>query len=443
MIRWTLLLAALLPLPAAAQSFGNDSLSGYTIAADILDAPNCDGDAFEQSYADFERALCLFHRPARSPADTREALDRLAVAQRGGLPPVRQQLAALISGIGHCAEAGRHLDAYRASGNDDGLERLMFCRARRLSQAEFAGIRWNLALFDYAEGLPPGRTLADRITEMGQCQAGVLNAALDAECGLITNLSDAEIAAFADDAVDEVVEVYFSGAESPITAMFARKLARAQGLLESAGASIDQLAEGAARVSAEFAAMNGAYEAARDSKIAPIYDAYRESILRAASILDEFERWKGGLFIDEENVNLLPKIVERSADLTGEMQRVEELAFEAKASDLLTDLRAVLNGTEQVRATTAELCRIYYCEIAALRALPDLIRTCRRPSMAAHPLCVEQDGSPRNGTLTVAFEGAEHGIGVAELCVGAGVATEFTRIGLAPAQAALCQSRIP
>ena len=237
-------LAALAGLggPAVARDLFVDNLAGYTIRPAVLSAPNCEGAAFADPTLDsFEKALCVFHRPARSPADTDSVVSLMEQAQIRGLPPVHQQLAGLITGLAHCDGAKRHLDAYRASNRENELERTLFCRDRRLAQADLNAISWNHALFDYAEGLAPERSLDARLTEMSACHAGVLDAGLDAECGLISNLSETEITAFVDEAVGETIQRYFSGVESPITAMFSRKLGRAEGLLESSQAGIDAL----------------------------------------------------------------------------------------------------------------------------------------------------------------------------------------------------------
>jgi hypothetical protein len=429
--------------PLSARDLFVDNLSGYTIARAILDAPGCAGPAFaDVTLESFERGLCVFHRPNRTPEETTRAIGLFEQAQVRGLPPVHQQLAALMTGLAQCSEASRHLAAYRASANQDLLARTFFCRDRRLAQAEFEAIHWNHALFDYADGLPAQLSLDARLKEMGSCQAGPLHADLDAECGLITNLSDTEINAFVDEAVDGVIATYFTGVESPITAMFARKRGRAEGLLQSAGASIASLKTAAAAVNAEYDALNAVYVPARDQKMGPIYDAYREAILRATAILDEFDRWKGGLFITSENINLLPKLVERSVDIQEELVRTQDLHFRDEATALTADIRRIVDSEAENRATVGALCRIYYCELMARRSQLDAIRACRQPALGQNPLCIGQDGRPVNGSLTVDFGGPQT-IAVADLCRGAGLAPALTAFGLEAPDAAACLSSLP
>jgi hypothetical protein len=438
-------LAALagLAAPAVARELFVDYLAGYTIQPAVLSAPNCEGAAFADPTLDsFEKALCIFHRPARSPADTDSVVSLMEQAQIRGLPPVHQQLAGLITGLAHCDGAKRHLDAYRASNRENELERTFFCRDRRLAQADLNAISWNHALFEYAEGLAPERSLDARLTEMSACHAGVLDAGLDAECGLISNLSETEIDAFVGEAVAETIQRYFSGVESPITAMFSRKLGRAEGLLESSQASIGALRDSAAVVNGEYEALNGAYETARDTKMGPIYDAYREAILRATSILDEFDRWKGGLFITVENINLLPTIGERSVELQEELTRTEELAFRDKAESLTADIQRLVNGEAENQATTAALCRIYFCELTSRRSMAGLIRACRRPALADNPLCVSQSGQIVSGILMADFNGAQSA-GIIDLCRGAGVDSAFTVVDMSPATSATCLAELP
>jgi hypothetical protein len=433
--------AAAMPLAAttaAARDLFVDNLAGYTIEAKVLDAPNCEGPNIpEGTLKTFEQALCVFHRPTRSPQDSQRTSKLMEEAQTRGLPPVHQQLAGLVSGLAYCAEATRHLDAYRASGNVARTEEMLFCRDRRHSQADLNAIRWSHALFEYAGGLGPARTLDQRLNEMSACHAGPLSADFDAQCGLISNMTDTEIDAFADQAAGAVIQTYFAGVESPITAMFSRKVERAKGLLQSSQAGIADIKAGADAVNQEYGALNQVYVAARDTKMGPIYDAYREAILRATSILDEFDRWKGGLFFTADNINLMPKITERSDELQGEKTRVDDLAFAAKAEALVGDIKRIINADAENAATVAALCRIYYCELTNRRAMADVIRTCRRPSLAGNPLCIGQNGQITNGTLSVSFEG-QHTIHVKELCQSAGLDPMMTEVNMDPARAATC-----
>ncbi len=322
----------LLASPLAARDLFVDNLAGYSIERRVLDAPNCTGNAFADPNLELlERGVCLFHRPARSADDTAVALGLLVQAQTRGLPPVHQQLAGLLSGLAQCDQAAAHLAAFRASDNVNEDERTQFCAARRGAQADLNAIRWNHALFDYATGLAPRFSIDARLAEMSTCHMGPLDPSLDAECGLITNMTETEINAFVDDSVAATITTYFSGVESPITAMFSRKLKRAEGLLQSAVAGIAGLQDTAAGVNAEYATLNAAYVEARDTKMGPIYDSYRDAILRATSILDEFDRWKGGLFLTSENINLLPKITERSVEVQEELDRTTDLVFRDKA----------------------------------------------------------------------------------------------------------------
>lgn len=226
-----LVMTVVVTLPASARATYVDNLSGYTVEAEILDAPNCAGPVFDDvTLKEFEQGLCIFHRPARSPDDTKEVIDLLDKAQIRGLPPVHQTFATLLTGLAHCSEAERHRDAFQASDKKDGLERTFFCRDRRLAIAELGAIRWNHALFEYTDGMDAARTLDARLTEMSACYAGVLAPSFDAECSLISNISETEINKYVNEAVDKVIKKYFGGAENPITAMFLRKSKRAEGV---------------------------------------------------------------------------------------------------------------------------------------------------------------------------------------------------------------------
>lgn len=152
-------------------------------------------------------------------------------------------------------------------------------------------------------------------------------------------------------------------------------------------------------------------------------------------------RWKGGLFITSENINLMPKITERSGEIAGEKTRVEGLAFGTKANALITDIRRIINAEAENRATVVALCRIYFCELTNRRAMADVIRTCRRPALANNPLCVGQNGQITNGTLTVDFQGP-HSISVQALCQSAGLDPLMTEVNMDPTRAASCLSEL-
>lgn len=433
----------LLAVPAAARDVFVDVLEPYTVTAENLAVPACRADAFDDPrLAELERAVCLFHLDVRSEEQEAEAVDLLQQAQVKGLPPVHQNFATLLSGLLSCSSADRHLERYRASGQQSLLERAMLCRARRMSAAELGSIRWDHAFFEYAPELGADDTLERRLEEMAACHAGSLDPAFDAECGLISNISETEIRLFVDEAVEPVIVKYFTGVESPVTAMFARKHQRAQGLRDSAAASIDELAAGAGKVNAAYGALNTVYEEARDEKIARIYDSYREAILKATSILDEFERWKGGLFITSENVNLMPKIEERVVEVDEELARVEGLAFVDKAERLTADVRRIVDSEVEDARTVLELCRIYFCELTNRRALARAIRACRRPSLAGNPLCIDQDETLRSGVLEVDFGGTQQ-IEVGDLCRSAGLEAGFAVTGMGPATAASCLAGMP
>lgn len=432
---------------AAARDMNRNNIEDYTIEADILDAPNCTGDAPGQPFEnplkrEFEKGLCLYHKADRSADDLGRSLDLLTQAQRQGLPMVQQQLAGFVSGLGHCAEAQGHLATYRASDQTDLLARTRFCKARRMALADLNALRWDFALFDYADGLTAPRTLETRLGEMASCHAGALAPSFDAECGLITAVSDAELTVFVDEAVDGVVETYFSGVESPVTAMFQRKAERAEGVLDKAEGAIDDLSQGAAAVNGEHDAYLAAYEAARDAKMTPIYRDYTQAILRATAILDEYTRWKEGLFYTSENVNLLPKIIERGEELTEELTRVATDAYAERAETLVGDVRAVLQSETENRKLIAQLCRVQFCELTARRRLPGVIRVCRQPEMANNPLCVTQAGVMRSGVMEVDFGGGRQ-VNVVDLCSAAGVDPLFLTVGLAPDRAQACLEQMP
>lgn len=448
-MRYALALILLFAAPASGRDLFVDNLAGYTVENRVLDAPDC---AFPATPAPdrqptatdaLERGLCLYHRANRSAEDEDTAIRALDEAQIRGLPPVPQQLATLVSGLARCAGADRRLAAFRASGGQAEFERMLFCRDRRGAQADLEAIRWDHALFEYADGLGVGRSMDARFSEMAACHAGSLAPDFDAECGLISNLSDTEIAALVDEAAGASITRHFSGVESPITAMFSRKLGRAEGLLEAAEAGIAGLSTQAAAVNAEHAALQRVYESARDEKMGPIYDNYRSAILRATAILDEFDRWKGGLFMTAENVNLRPKITERSTELAEEGARITDLTFTATAADLVAQIRRLANAKAENRALTGQLCRVYFCELLSRRAGPDTIRACRRPALAQNPLCLRPDGMIADTTLRATFEGTAHSAEIGAMCRDAGIDAAFTVPGLAPAAAAACLAGMP
>jgi hypothetical protein len=420
-----------------------NKLESYTVTAARALKPDCGVAGFNDiRIAEFEQGVCLFHKASRAAEETQAAFDAFRQAQVKGLPPAHQNFAALASGIMNCQQAQADLSRFKASNNQNLMEQTRFCRDRRISAADFGDIRWDQAFFEYENSTQPNFNLDARLTEMGVCYATVLDPAFDAECGLISNVSENEINIFVDEAAGEVIEKYFSGVESPITAMFARKNARAEGLKDSAAAGIADLKSSAAEVNSAHDALNAAYLAAREEKIAKTYNNYRDAILRANTILDEFNRWKGGLFITSEGVNLLPKIVERVVEITEELARVQELGFLGKSDGLVADVRKTIDAKTETAKITAQLCRIYFCELANRRSMEQTIRACRRPALAGNPLCITQDETLRSGVLTVQFEGQQTS-DIKSLCAAAGLDGALTEIGLGPQPAASCLAAMP
>lgn len=418
-----------------------NKLEAYTVTA--ASVANCAAANFKDvRIREFEQAVCLFHKASRTPAETQAAFDGFRQAQVKGLPPAHQNFASLLGGIMNCQQAQAALSRYKASNNQNLMERTRFCRDRRVSAADFGDIRWDQAFFDYDPSPQANLSLNARLTEMGACHASVLDPAFDAECGLISNVSENEINSFVDEAAGEMIEKYFSGVESPITAMFARKVARAEGLKESAAASIGGLKTSAGEVNGAYDALNAAYVAAREEKIAKTYNNYRDAVLRANTILDEFERWKGGLFITSEGVNLMPKITERVTEVSEELTRVEQLGFRAKSDRLVDDVRKTIDAKAETAKITAQLCRVYFCELANRRSMEQTIRACRRPALAGNPICITHQETLRSGVLTVQFDGQKTSE-IKALCQSAGLDAAQTEIGMGPQQAATCLGAMP
>ncbi|HEV7251593.1 MAG TPA: hypothetical protein VGN97_00615 [Mesorhizobium sp.] len=435
--------AVVLLLASAGAGSANGRLDTFTATEERALKPDCAPAGFDDPrIREFETGVCLFHKPGRSDEQAGAALDALRQAQVKGLPPAHHNFASLLSGIMNCRAAEADLARWKASNRQSKMDNTRFCRNRRVSAADLNDIRWDQAFFDYEDSQEPGFSLNARIEEMSACHATVLAPSLDAECGLISNVSEDEINGFVDAGAGAAITKYFTGAESPITAMFARKVSRAEGLKASASAGISALRAEAGEVNAIYSAMNAAYLAARDSKIAPTFDAYRDAILRANTILDEFSRWKGGLFIDAENVNLLPKLAERGTEIGEELARVRRLGFAEKSTALAQRVSRVIDAQGQTKATVAQLCRIFFCELANRRAMETTIRACRRPALAANPLCITPAEALAGGVLTVDFEGPKTA-DVRELCAAAGLSESETVVGMGQAEAASCLGKLP
>lgn len=428
---------------ATAQAGVANKLEAYTLDPARALRADCKASGFsDQRIAEFEEGVCLFHKASRSPDETQRAIDSFRQAQTKGLPPAHQNFAALLTGIMNCQGAQSQLATFKASGNKDRLAQTRFCRDRRVSAADLGSMRWDQAYFEYAPASQPNFSLDARLIEMSACHASVLAASYDAECGLISNITENEINSFVDEAAGQVIETYFSGVESPITAMFARKIERAKGLKESAAASIGALKANADEVNAQHDALQAAYVAERDGKISRAYANYRDAVLGANTILDEFNRWKGGLFITVEGVNLLPKLKERVVEINEELARVQRLGFHAKSGALVTDVRKTIDAKAETVKLTAQLCRVYFCELANRRSMDQTIRSCRRPALANNPLCITQAQTMRSGALTVDFEG-QKSTDVTALCAAAGVETPSLAIGIGPQQSAACLAAMP
>lgn len=420
----------------------HNKLEAYTVELASVTPAQCVAEQFDPGMQnEFDRGVCLFHNPLDHSRDEL-AIDNLQQAQLKGLPPVLQNFASLTTGLLHCRQAGRHLETFTASGNQSLLARDQFCRSRRQASASLGDVNWQYAYFDYEPASREGFSLDDRLDEMASCYAGVLDASFDAQCGLISTISDQEIDTFVAEATATVMSRYFEGVESPVSAMFARKVARAEGLTQSAQQGIAELKRQAEAVNNRHEAFDSVYQAAREEKLETIHSSYRTAVLKANSILDEFNRWKGGLFITAQNVNLLPKIQERKSEIDQELARVEGEQFVNKATELLSDIELLLQGDEANQRAVVQLCRIYYCEFANRRAMGELIQVCRRPSMQGNPLCVNADQSPRDGILQGHFSGPVE-VPLQQFCQDSGMEPEFTATGLGPQASHACLALLP
>ncbi len=430
--------------PAVAQGADliHNKLEPYTVTESLVSPDACADDQFDSvTRKEFDKAVCLFHNRETAERNL-GAIDLMQQAQRKGLPPVHQNFSALLSGLLHCRQANRHLEEYRQSENQSLLARAQFCRERRMSMSSFSDVDWEYAYFDYEPSARAGFSLDARLDEMSACYGGALDPAFNAECGLIANISNREIEAFVDEATEAVIEKFFTGAESPITAMFVRKVNRAEGLKTSAATGIENLEQQAGPVNAKYDKFQSVYTEAKEGKIEPIYASYRTAVLKANSIMDEFNRWKDGLFITSENVNLLPKIRERKVEIDEELERIQADQFQPRAEALTTDISRLFDADNANRDAVVQLCRIYYCEMANRRALGGLIQVCRRPGMQGNPLCIEPDQSLRRGTLEVDFNGPLT-VDVAQFCADSGLETEHAAVGLGPQASNACLQSMP
>ncbi|MBF0315372.1 MAG: hypothetical protein HQK50_08700 [Oligoflexia bacterium] len=462
------LLMLLVPLPlliSAAPQFTYNGLETYTVTVEKVQPAHCAPEHFNRDNSEggkreskFHRAVCIFHNSAR-PEDNDIALSLFQENQRQGLPPVKQNFSALLEGLLHCRQADFYFKRYRASAARSAtsplaakknlLEKTRFCRERRLAMASFSDVNWEHAYFDYeavaaANFSLPFFTLKDRIKEMGACYGGVLSTDLNPECGLISNMTETEIENTSSSAVASVLKNYFEGAESPITAMFSRKVERAQGLLSSANARITKISNKAAPLNNQYSALYNVYSTIRDKKLDKITGDYRNSVLLSNTILDEFERWKGGLFITSEGTNLLRKIIERdNPELEGELKRITGKSILPKLQQLLSEIKVLSNQEEAYGKQVKQLCQIYFCELLKKKNLPTIINFCRKTSMKKNPLCIGLEGdSFRDGIITINFNGSDHKSSVLELCSRAGLTAAYAKIGLDREESTKCLKQL-
>ncbi|MBF0365445.1 MAG: hypothetical protein HQK50_07725 [Oligoflexia bacterium] len=436
---------------AKATDFTYGGLETYTVMLEKVRPSVCALEQFPKGREQkFHRAVCIFHNnyQGRDERINEAAINLLQENQKAGLPPVKQNFAALLEGLLHCRQAGLFFQKYKTSGLKSLIDKARFCRERRMAIASFSDVNWEHAYFDY-EALTsehiPAFTLKDRINEMSSCYAtkGVLDPSLNSECGIITNMSDTEIENVVKKATDEVIKKYFIGAESPVSAMFARKVDRAKGLISSANKRITEIASKAAPLNEQYKALYKTYVTARDSRLDKIVADYKMSVLLSQSILDEYDRWKGGLFIMSDgvnNVDLFPKIKERSnIELFGELNRITTGSIIPKMQQLLSDIKIVANSDSAYKKQVNTICKIYFCELLNKKNLPQIVRLCRKPSMNNNPLCIAMDGNSwRSGVVVANFNGSTQQKTVLEICQSAGLPAAYAKIGISKEESTVC-----
>ena len=433
--------------------------------------PNEDTLASEKTEATIKQALCRYfiHQKKEQSSGLQQedlrsidlSIQNFAALQTKGLPSSVQALSTMMNGSLHCALSNHHLEVMNnlpQNTNGDKVGSVEFCSHRKAAIEEYGSILWkDLHIkFDTDVALK-GYTLQSFVENFSQCYETALNSKYDKLCGITKDLTD-EIPELTRQVYEGTSETQglgeiFFGVSGPIFAMFERKQGTAQKTIDNLSGKIDILSQKSKSLcikkdipggnpcaeSSQVGALYGSVNTHVWSVMDDVMKNYQESYAVASAVLERWNAWKGGLFIDPKTgENLLPKIQDaiKAANEVENAVKGENgiLSTLESVDNLLTQLE---QDSQQDRKIAKQLCQAFYCKAAVKLPLEGSVlhwpyeEVCYNSSSGLCELVFDPDYE-----VTFPLEGQSFTL--EEFCTQNGFPSKFQTIGLSEQEAQSC-----
>ena len=378
----------------------------------------------------FNAAVCLYHvlRDSSESEQISKAIQLFRQVQARGLENSQQALANLLEGLLHCRIAKNEYNPGIS------LQNTMFCANRRLAQASLAELDSVLgASFDYQEG--SAYVLEDLISGIEGCYAGtdgILSSNYNMVCSQPERISDDRLRAIADEVFDALHTKYFASAESPITAMFVRKKKMAESVLGSANTKISFLTGKSDALDSAVSSIEGFYNQHIESPLSELVQAYIQTLSISSAILNTYDSWKRGLFVDvadnnrnyEDLLNTRAEKIRQAAESLSDVATLIEQAKVAYANVSIQQAQLLSDGRK--------MCRLYHCGLASHNEWEFFFGyyyqdACNR---IVNPLCTNQDGMMTTPS--------QEDFSAADFCAESAFNTNYQVVGLSESEANAC-----
>ncbi len=421
----------------------------------------------DKSLVKLQNALCTIHSNPPVAGDRPEQRKRmqaaavqLAGAQTSGLTSKAQNFAVFLEGIANCRVASN--SARRT------LRDATFCPTRVAALTSFQNVNWSSFAVNYrnSDGSENPDAWNKLVSEMASCYENVLAVEYDASCGVSAETPNLEQTITG--RVSAVFQELFESSKSPVDAIIKRKIDSSSDILKRARKSLwgdesfvsrptgDVRAETLLAKASFVAGQTTVLDRAIDDSSKAI-DAlkadYRDAILAADQIQQEYNRLKDGIYVEAPDKRWADLLAENQEILKSTVQSTKKSqAAEPSAWDQLANLPDQLNTllayADDRKGSIRSLCQIYFCELMSGQNLStngDTSIACRDTRLKDNPLCASAQTAVTSLVMKMPQQdGSTSPVKVADLCREAGFGKDasgverFLKLGMPPPERTAC-----
>jgi|GEM_PF-5058938 len=336
--------------------------------------------------------LCHFYKGLTSSNQKADlaAVETLQRAQIAGLRPSQQSLAAFFEGLTHARIAQSH----EAAKTIDKLAE--FCGARTMAAAAFASVNWSAVSLSYqTTASKRAFNLNSLVVEMSDHyrQDGIFDEKSDARCAISSPLADKiQYEAAIQKELSPIVDNYF-GPLGPIGGMFSRKIENTEETMAGAEKDVTQIGTDSAKIESTYTLYNKEFVPVK-SEIAKLVVVYQDAVINAYRILDEYNQWSNGLWLEETKVDGQVVRVDHKIDFNSKANSFKDdtLWLDSSSTPTANDkpLQRIKDSVERINAAlkpnaaadTKALCAVYYCQIKGKTFWVKLSEACKRSTFS-------------------------------------------------------------